>query len=375
MRTAPPWTSTLIAATLLALLSACAEEPVVERKPPAVQFEPAASEALPDRILTSAVLEAETWQPLYFQQSGVAASVAVQEGDTVTAGQRLSNLDLTYQQNQVAITQLQVRTAEVDLAQAEHELSQARAVAEAGGYSPEQVYDKEQSKLEAELNLQRQRLNLQSQVIKLNQMMLHAPFDGLVSEVNVRVGEKVQGDVTDPDNDSNQRPPMAIYQPGAFTMRVSLPEGQARRLRIGDPAEVGLMEDPEVHFAGTIDWIAPAVDRDNRTVAVRISARLTEADPFFSRVRDGSTARVEVLAQAGGQVLTVPEKSILYHQDRAYLFVTDGETVEKIAVTQGLVRSGRVEIRDGIDPGDKVVTSQVYALTDGQTVRVSGAGQ
>ncbi len=363
---------TTAALLLPLLLAACEEEVEPEQTPPAVQIEPASTEALPDRILTSAVLEAVSWQPLYFQQSGLVASVEVQEGDQVTRGQRLASLDTAYQQNQVALYQLQVRSAEVDLDQARHELDQARAMAKSGGYSPEQVYDKEQAVLEAELNLERQRLNLQGQVIKLNQMVLVAPFDGLVSEVNLQLGEQVKGDVSDPDNDSNSRPPMAIYQPGAFTTRISLPEGQARRLAVGDATALALMEDPEVRFEGAVDWIAPAVDRDNRTVAVRISAQLTPSDPFFERVRDGSTARVEVRAGAGGQVLTVPEKSLLYYQDRAYLFVTDGEKVRRVPVTQGLIRDGRVEIRDGIAPGDQVVTTQVYALSDGQAVRLAG---
>ncbi|MEL6342994.1 MAG: efflux RND transporter periplasmic adaptor subunit [Myxococcota bacterium] len=358
----------------LVLLAGCSSEEIQETPPLAVQTERVTAEPISDQILTTAVLEAEIWQALYFQQNGIVDRISVTEGDTVRQGQQLSALDLDYQNNQVSLYRVQVRSAELDLAQAQHDLAQARRVEASGGYSPEQVYDKEQRVEEAELNLRKQKLSLQSQLIKRDQMTLVAPFDGLVSEMNVHVGDKIRGDVSDPDNDTNTRPPMVVYQPGRFTARISLPEGQARRISVGDAARISMMEDATVAFDGVVDWIAPAVDRDNRTVAVRITAALQTDDPVYQRVRDGSTARVVLSAATAGvqDVLTVPERAVVYSNDQAYLFLTDGDVAQKVAVTQGRMRSGRVEIQDGLTEGAQIITSQVYTLTDGQPIRLVG---
>ena len=363
---------------MLALLVGCHNEVTAEAAPLLpIQAEPALVESLSDEIRTSAVLEAERWQPLYFQQGGLISMIAVTEGEPVKAGQRLATLDLDYQDNQVALAKLQVEAAELDLQQATHDLEQARLVAASGGYSDEQVRDREQRVLEAGLDLKRQQLNLNGQRIKRDQMILYAPFDGLISEMNLQLGERVQGDVSDPDNDRNARPPMAVHQPGRFQARLSLPEGQARRIAPGDPAQIALMEDPAITFPGTIAWIAPAVDRDSRTVAMRLVCALQETDPAYARVRDGSTVRVVVLASSGGtaEVVTVPEQAVVYSNDKAYLFVTDGQVAERVEVVTGRIRQGRIEIRSGIAAGAQVVTTQVYQLSSGQPVRVLGGAE
>ncbi|MEM6929226.1 MAG: efflux RND transporter periplasmic adaptor subunit [Myxococcota bacterium] len=355
------------------VLIAC-EADVSETPPPlAVQAELVTVEALSNEILVTAVLEAEAWQPLYFQQSGVVARIDVTEGDTVKRGQRLASLDLAYQDNQVALARVAVRTAELEVAQATDDLTAARRVAESGGYSPEQVRDKEDRLKEAELALERQQLSLRSQRIKRDQMMLHAPFDGLISEMNLRVGDKVRSDVSDPDNDTNARPPMAAFQPGRFTARIALPERQSHRIQVGNAAQLSLVEDASVRFVGTVDWVAPSVDRDSRTVAVRARVALGPEVRGYDRVRDGSTVRLAVQASSDdGRVPTVPEGALVYHRDEAYVFVTDGQTAQRVAVTQGRVRDGRVEITAGLGQGVRVITTQVYRLTDGQSVRLVG---
>ena len=89
---------------MLALLVGCHNEVTAEAAPLLpIQAEPALVESLSDEIRTSAVLEAERWQPLYFQQGGLISMIAVTEGEPVKAGQRLATLDLDYQDNQVAL--------------------------------------------------------------------------------------------------------------------------------------------------------------------------------------------------------------------------------------------------------------------------------
>jgi len=351
--------------------SGCGDAPVEDAPPQIVRVEPARAESLAERTLATASLEAVDWQPLYFQQSGVAARVAVAEGALATAGLELARLDTAWQENQVALNALKVQAAELDLAQARHDLEQTRAMAASQARSPEQVYDAEQRALEEEIDLAEARQNLYGQQIKLEQMILRAPFDGLVAEVNLRVGDKVQGSVSDPDNDQNTRPPMAVFQPGRFQARLGLTEAQARGLRVGDPARIALMESPDAVMDGAVRWIAPSVDRDSRTVAVEVALSLAVGDAGFDAVRDGSTARVELLPADGRASVTVPERSLRYHRDRAYIFRLDRGQLERIEVKQGRVRGGRVEVTGDVAAGDRIVTDRVYAIEHGQAARES----
>lgn len=354
------------------LLSACAPTPQAapdERL--AISVESVLSEQITDRILTSAVLEAATWQPLYFEQSGVVARIAVTEGDAVRSGQLLASLDVEYQSNQVAIAENQLQTARLDLAQAEHKRAGAETMAKAGGYSPEKVYEREQTVLEAEASVRQAELNLKSQQIKLRQMQLYAPFKGQISALNLRVGDQVMGSVSDPDKDNNQVPPLIVLQQGAFTLRTSLPEGQALHVEEGSAADVGLMEDPSTVLPGVVSWVAPSVDRDSRTVAIRVDVTLPEGSDLGRKVRDGSAVKVAFQAAGDVQTVTLSEDALLYHQDRAFVFVVQGGAVARTPVEQGVVRDGRVQILSGVQVGQQVASSHLYLLQDGQKIAVA----
>ena len=360
----------MIAALLLTLFLACGTEEVEEEPGLPIAVEGARQEALAERILTSALLEANQWQPLYFQQSGLVDRVLVAEGAPVRPNQLLAALDTDWQENQVASARQKLTSAELDLEQAVHRLEQARAMEAAGGYSPEQVYEREQQKIEAQNHVTQSEINLEGQEIRLRQMMLYAPFDGVISEVNIRVGDQVMGSVADPDKDYNQRPPMQILNAASFELRTSLPEGQALLIEMGTPAIVSLMEAPSVRMEGKVVWLAPSVDRDSRTVAFRVSVQAPE-DPNQARlIRDGSTVRVELLADQRPSAITVSESAIFYHRNQSFVFLRQGDRVRQIPVEPGVLREGRVEIRQGLKAGDEVAATQVYALEDGQRVVV-----
>lgn len=327
---------------------------------------------LADAVPVSAVLEAERWQPLYFQQGGVVASVGVEEGAPVRAGQTLAALDTASQRNRVAQADLDLQAAIRDHARAEHDLDRARAMAAAEAASPQDLYDAEQRVIEAESRVQQARLRLEADRIKLSQMVLTAPFDGVLVEANLRVGDRVQGDADDPDSTNGRRPPMVVVDPSSFALRASLPEGQARGLEVGLPAEIrGLVPDDPT-LAGEVSWVAPSVDRSARTVAFRVTAARTEATPAW--VRDGSSVTVSLLTRQRQDALTVPDQALLYHRGEAFVYVVEGGEARRSPVKQGALAGGRVEVASGLSPGDRVAVDQLHLLADGLPVVDVGEG-
>jgi len=354
---------------LLMLLCACGGDEEASSPPPTISVAEVGASELSDRILTSATLQASRWQSLYFQQGGLVASVLVDEGDRVGPSQRLASLDTAGQENQVASSRLQVASAELEHEQALHRLAAARTMEASGAYSAEQVYEREQQEIEARNRVDQATLNLRGNLIRLDQMRLSAPFDGVVAEVNIRVGDQVMGNVQDPDAQLSSRPPMLILDPTAFELRTTLPEGQAMSVGEGTKATVSLLEAPDVRMDGAVTWVAPSVDRASRTVALKVGVE-SPSEGGSTVVRDGSAVRVEIHADPREAAATVPEAAMYYFEDRAHVFVVDGDVVRRTEVHTGVLRDGRVEIRDGVLPGDRVATSQVYLLQDGQKVRV-----
>lgn len=358
---------------LLALVAGCgAEAPPEPAGPLRVRTVAASTGPLADVVPVSAVLEAERWQPLYFQQGGVVASVSVEEGEPVRAGQTLASLDTASQRNRVAQADLDLKAAVRDHARAEHDLEGARAMAANDALSPEGLYDAEQRVIEAESNVQRARLRLEGDRITLAQMVLTAPFDGVLVEANLRVGDRVNGDADDLDSESGRRPPMVVVDPSSFALRASVPEGQARGLVVGLPAEIRPLVDGDPALEGEVSWVAPSVDRSARTVAFRVTAERTDDTPSW--VRDGSSVTVSLLTRQRQDALTVPGQALLYHRGEAFVYVVAGGEARRARVEQGALDGDRVEIERGLAPGDRVAVDQLHLLVDGLAVVDLGEG-
>ncbi len=334
-----------------------------------VQTENAKSQALANRILTSSQIEPGDWQPLYFGTGGMVSRVLVVENDRVRKGQLLAELDITSQFNQLEKAKLSLQKAQMDEAQALHDLENIRKVYESEGASKEQVFDQEQRYEEAKLKTQQDFLNVRSQEIRLEQMRLRAPFDGILTEVNIRVGEQVRGDVEDPDREMNRRPPMVISNPNEIrTLRVHIPEGRAGGVEVGTPVEIALMEHRHVVLDGEVTRVSETVDRDTRTVDAEVVVHRPEAG-YPGELRDGSATLVTLFTRRREHAVTVSEQALYYYHDQAYVFVVgDGNRLEQRPVTLGMLVEGRVEISQGLSAGERVARSQLYLLRDGQTV-------
>lgn len=357
----------------LGLFAACgAEAPRETAEPLRVRTVSTSIGPLADEVPVSAVLEAERWQPLYFQQGGVVVSIGVEEGAPVRAGQTLAALDTASQRNQLAQAELDLDAAIRDHARAKHDLDRVRAMAAAEAASPEALYDAEQRVIEAGSKEQRARLRLEADRIKLSQMVLTAPFDGILIEVNLRVGDRVQGDADDPDSASGRRPPMVVVDPSSYGLRASLPEGQASGLEVGLPAEIRGNVPGDPTLKGEVSWVAPSVDRSARTVAFRVKAERTETTPAW--VRDGSSVTVSLLTRQRQDALTVPDRALLYHRGEAFVFVVEGGKARRTPVEQGALDGDRVEVASGLSPGERVAVDQLHLLTDGLPVVDAGEG-
>lgn len=355
----------------LAWAAACgAEAPPEAAGPLRVRTVAVAAGPLADELPVSAVLEAARWQPLHFQQGGVVAAVKVEEGAPVRAGQTLAALDTASQRNRVAQAELDLQAATREQARAAHDQEQARAMAAAEAASPEALYDADQRVVEAEARVQQARLRLEAERIKLAQMALTAPFDGVLVEANLRVGDRVQGEADDPDSAQGRRPPMVVADPSAYALRASLPEGQARGLQVGLPAEIRGLSPGDPPLAGAVSWVAPAVDRSARTVAFRVTAARSEATPGW--VRDGSSVTVRLRTRERTDALMVPEQALLYHRDEAFVYVVAGGAARRRAVAQGALDGGRVEVAGGLSAGERVAVDQLHLLADGLPVVDAG---
>jgi len=130
-----------------------------------------------------------------------------------------------------------------------------------------------------------------------------------------------------------------------------LQTGQSVRLHVDSfPSEV---------FAGRVGFVYPTLDETTRTAKVRV--QLPNAD---LRLRPGMYGRVDIRVERRGQsVLSVPDSAVLDSGKRQLVLVERGEGLfEPRDVLVGRRGEGYVEIRQGLDAGDRVVVSANFLI-------------
>jgi RND family efflux transporter MFP subunit len=182
----------------------------------------------------------------------------------------------------------------------------------------------------AELSLARQRLS---------DAVIPAPFDGLVDERHVAPGAFVQIGV----------PIVTLVRDNPLHFRGRMPERHSRRLRVGQEVrlQVEAVAQPRVV---QVTRISPTLDPLSRSLL--FEARVDNADGLLWA---GIFAEAEVVIDSDAEKIVVPESAVAEFAGVEKVWkVVDGSAQEQIVLT-GERRDGRIEIIDGLAPGDAIL--------------------
>ncbi|MBL8161387.1 MAG: efflux RND transporter periplasmic adaptor subunit [Anaerolineae bacterium] len=176
----------------------------------------------------------------------------------------------------------------------------------------------------------------------LDQMAIIAPFDGVVSQVNIEVGEL----------GSAAFAAIRLADVTPLRLTVQVDEIDIRSIREGMTAVVTLDALPGVALRALIERIALVGSNDNGIISYDVEVRLDESD---ARVRVGMTAEASVVVAQQVDVLVVPNEYIRLDRDQGKAFVNivnaDGQ-LQEIEVTLGLQGEDNSEIVTGLEAGD-----------------------
>ena len=140
------------------------------------------------------------------------------------------------------------------------------------------------------------------------------------------------------------------------------------RIHEGLPARIRHYAYEDADIGGEVIRLAPSVDINTHTfraeVAVSNPQRL---------LRPGMFVEVTIIADQRLDVAVVPRDSVARRGGRNVVFVLAGQRVARRDVNLGLGDDERVEVLDGIVPGDRIVVRGVETLTDGTRVRIVGS--
>ncbi len=131
--------------------------------------------------------------------------------------------------------------------------------------------------------------------------------------------------------------------------------------RLGAPALVSLQAYPGKHWKGEVSYVSHTLDPHTRTLAIRV-----ELDNPDGTLRPGLFGRIALspTGESAEQVAVVPKSALQRVDGRTLVFVATGEAgvFSPTFVTLGTRAQGKVEVREGVLPGDEVVVSGAFTL-------------
>jgi RND family efflux transporter MFP subunit len=320
-----------------------------------------------------AITQAFAQANIYARASGYISRRDVDIGSIIKAGQQLAAITAPELGHQIAQGEgtlarlqaaLQQATANRDLAQ--DTWNRDSRLVQQGDLSLQQG-DIDRLNLEAQqaavavaaANVQAQAAQLE--VLKQQKAYLSvlAPFDGIVTQRNVDVGDLVQANAT------SGTFLFTVVQSDTIRIQLYVPQTEAFGVVPGVEAVLRVPEMPDRHFPGTVTRTANALQPDTRTL-------LTEVDvPNPDQVLfPGLYCTVELRIPRKTPSLIVPSDAIIFNRNGFSVAVVE-DGIARIRPVNVVRQFGTtVEVNRGVSSGDQVILTPPVALTDGRTINI-----
>lgn len=183
-----------------------------------------------------------------------------------------------------------------------------------------------------------------------------APISGTITRLPAQVGATV-----------TQAAPIAqISRTNELEVVTRISERFISKVAVGLPALVRLDAFPDQQFEATVWELSPVVDPLTRTLEVKL-----RFDRFDPRVRAGMYAEIRIITERKDGIVKVPSDVMLRRFGETFVFVVrDDDTAERRNVNPGIEIDNKLEITEGLEPGELVVYQGQTLLEDGSRVRV-----
>jgi membrane fusion protein (multidrug efflux system) len=293
----------------------------------------------------TAPIEAHEEAVVVAKVGGEVRQIYVEEGDAVQPGQILARLD----GDRLRLTLAQT---EANLRKLERDYKRTLELADKG-LVPKSTAENTKFDLDA------LRAGYESARLELNYTEIRAPIKGVISLRNIKVGNTIGPN--DPTFTITDLDPLVAY--------VHVPEKEFRKIAPGQNAEVVVDALGGERFVGTISRISPTVDPQTGTFRARV-----EVPDTSRRLKPGMFARVNIVYERRQDALQLPRSAILDADGTQSVFVVANGKAEQRTIRTGLSNGGWIEVLEGLQGTEQVVTVGQAGLKTGTLVKVVGDG-
>jgi RND family efflux transporter MFP subunit len=281
--------------------------------------------------------------------AGRVNAVAVAEGDTVSQGQVIAELDRQPLEDQRRQAAAAVEQAKAQVENARLNLQRNQQLFDRGIAAGKEVEDAKAQLAAGAAALEQATAALSTANRNIERAAVRAPIGGQVVKRMVSVGEQVDGTAA--------QPIMEIANLDRVELAANVPSEYLPRIKVRQTALISSDGSGREALRGTVIAISPAVDAVTNAALVRLRI----ANPEHA-LKVGMYAEGRVALAAHENALTVPPAALVRDQRGSAVYVVAGDVAQRTEVKVGLEKPDAVEIVSGVNEGDTVLTSSVHGL-------------
>lgn len=288
---------------------------------------------------------------------GFLREINVQEGQHVVAGQKLFAVDPTDIQGQMAMARAGLSQAEAALVDANNDYERFGTL-----YKEEAIPKMQWDKIRLQHQMTQQQVSMaragfDTAAAQMKYATVTAPFAGIITQKMANAGAMA----------APGQPVLMLENTDRLQVQTSVARDIFAQLKVGTVVAIRA-DGQSADIVGKVANLVPSADPVTHSHLVKIDL------PQGHSLRSGSFVQVAfALGERDG--IRVPASAILTRAGIAGVFVVDAQGVAKYRMVRtGASSGGKIEILAGLNPGERVVTSSVTALQNGDKVVNQGNG-
>lgn len=294
-------------------------------------------------INTQAIVQSDENLDVVPQSQGIYKAIYVKQGQRVSKGQALGKVDDLILQRNLSQLQTQFNLTKV--------LYEKRKKLWAQNIGTEVDY------LQAKTNMESMQDQLATLRQQIAQTIVVSPVTGTVELVNARLGEAA----------TPSAPGFRVVNTDILKVTAGLSETYLGRVRTGAPVVLNF-SDLKKTIKGKVDFVGNTLDQNSRTFAVQ--TRLLNQ----KNIRPNMSATMRVQDYTNASALVLPVDVVQTTLDGQYVFIVKKENNQVVAqkkiVKAGLSQDGQIQIIEGLNQGDQVITTGYRGLEDQQGIKL-----
>lgn len=293
------------------------------------------------------------------QISGIISEVYKEAGQPVKKNEVIAKVKVIPEMGQLNSAESRLRLSQMNYKQVEQEYERMKKLHADKLISQEDFEKSElamkqakEEKENAQDNLDIIKDGISQRSSSYSNTMIRSTIDGLILDVPVKVGNSVI--MSNTFNDGTTIATVANMNDLIFKGKID--ETEVGRVGEGMPIKLTIGALQNLSFEAHLEYISPKAVEENGANLFEIKAALATPDSVM--IRSGYSANAEIVLERSLQVLTLPESTIEFSNDSAFVHIlTDTvpeQKFERKHVQIGISDGIKIEIKQGVESTDKV---------------------